>query len=209
MKTLSAKLRMFSLGLAGLAISACATPYTGPIEVTRFVASDASALRTGPISTRDDSEESYGMMSSIYSQAVERELGKLGYTLQPGDTSAALASVSVEQFKLDASGGRSPVSVGVGGSTGSYGSGLGLGVGINLGGGPKPRQATKLSVRILEGENGPTLWEGRAELIASEDSPYADPQASAEILASALFRGFPGGNGETVTINVSELQDTK
>src|SRR5690606_42017636 len=36
--------------------------------------------------------------------------------------------------------GRSPVNVGVGGSTGSYGSGVGLGVGINLGGGSRPSE---------------------------------------------------------------------
>ena len=34
-------------------------------------------------------------------------------------------------------------------------------------------------------------------------------EASARTLAAGLFRGFPGGNGDTVTIDVKKLQGNK
>ena len=64
---------------------------------------------------------------------------------------------------------------------------------------------TELSVRISSAE-GPTLWEGRAQLTTGVKSPYSQVDASARTLAAGLFRGFPGGNGETVTIDVKKLQ---
>lgn len=39
-------------------------------------------------------------------------------------------------------------------------------------------------------------------------SPYSMLDTSARTLAAALFRDFPGGNGETVTIDVKKLQGT-
>jgi len=101
---------------------------------------------------------------------------------------------------------RGPVNVGVGGQTGGFGSGVGMGVGINLGGGREnPNVITDLAVRIAR-TGGETLWEGRAQLATGVKSPYSQIDASARALAAGLFRGFPGGNGETVTIDVKNLQ---
>ena len=52
---------------------------------------------------------------------------------------------NAQRYALDAQGRRSPVSVGVSGSTGSYGGGVGVGIGINLGGGPKDQAGTELA----------------------------------------------------------------
>ena len=94
----------------------------------------------------------------------------------------------------------------MGGGTGSFGSGVGVGVGINLGGGDRgPRVVTELSVRI-SGPDGASLWEGRAQQPISIKSPYADVDASARTLTAALFKDFPGGNGETISIDVDELR---
>ena len=41
----------------------------------------------------------------------------------------------------------------------------------------------------------------------SINSPYAELEASATALAKALFKDFPGGNGETVSIRPKDLQD--
>ncbi|PKP99247.1 MAG: hypothetical protein CVT76_00805, partial [Alphaproteobacteria bacterium HGW-Alphaproteobacteria-15] len=95
------------------------------------------------------------------------------------------------------------------GQTGSYGSGVGLGVGLNLGGGREDATAiTELSVRITQGNNA-TLWEGRAQIATGVKSPYSQVDTSARTLAAALFRDFPGGDGETVTVKVKQLQGTK
>jgi hypothetical protein len=95
---------------------------------------------------------------------------------------------------------RSPVSVGVGGSTGSYGSGVGLGIGINLSGKPKKIIATQLSVQIRRRSDSLAIWEGRARTEAKEGTPAAQPGLAASKLASALFGGYPGQSGQTIKV---------
>ncbi|MFY8195763.1 MAG: hypothetical protein ACOVKV_11825 [Novosphingobium sp.] len=112
----------------------------------------------------------------------------------------AIAEVMVERQVLKRERQRGPVSVGVGGSTGSYGGGVGLGLGFNLGGGPKDQVATRLSVRIRDRRTGEALWEGRAETRENAKAKEAAPAVAAPRLAHALFSGFPGTSGETITL---------
>jgi hypothetical protein len=86
------------------------------------------------------------------------------------------------------------------GSTGSYGSGLGVGIGINLSGKPKPVVATRLRVQLRNAADKRAIWEGRAETQAKEGSPAAQPGLAAGKLADALFQGFPGQSGATITV---------
>ena len=95
---------------------------------------------------------------------------------------------------------RSPVSVGVGGSKGTYGSGVGLGLGINLGGGSAPQLQTTLAVRILRRSDQLVIWEGTAVQAAKVGSPAAQPGIAASKLAEALFKDFPGVSGETIRV---------
>ena len=95
---------------------------------------------------------------------------------------------------------RSPVSVGVGGSTGSYGSGVGLGLGINLGGGPRQMQDLQLTVRLDDAATGRALWEGRAISAVPVKAPAAQPSLAAAKLAAALFKDFPGESGRTISV---------
>ena len=114
-----------------------------------------------------------------------------------------VAEVRVERCRRASAGGRrSPVSVGVGGSTGSYGSGVGAGVGIDLGGnGARPSSIdTELRVMIKPSGGGNALWEGRARFTATANSDFADQRAAAGKLADALFDGFPGRSGETIEV---------
>jgi hypothetical protein len=90
--------------------------------------------------------------------------------------------------------------VGVGGSTGSYGSGIGLGVGINLGGGSAAQLQTSLSVRIIRRSDQLVIWEGTAVQSAKAGSPAAQPGIAAAKLAEALFKDFPGVSGETIRV---------
>jgi hypothetical protein len=111
-----------------------------------------------------------------------------------------VAEVRVEREVQRAERQRGPVSVGVGGSTGGWNSGVGLGVGFNLGGGPKARVYTRLVVTIRSRATGLSLWEGRAENVEREKAKDAGVDRAAPRLAHALFSGFPGTSGATITV---------
>jgi hypothetical protein len=198
---------------AVLALSACATsPYTGPVEVTRFVAQSPAGLGQGTIAITFPDEVKNENVRSAFATAVSAELTRLGYTVvaecAPASQIAALRTTRTPISAAPVER-RGPVNVGIGGQTGGFGSGLGMGVGINLGGGREGANATtELSVRIGQAD-GTTLWEGRAQLATGVKSPYSQVDASARTLAAGLFRGFPGGNGDTVTIDVKKLQGNK
>ena len=139
--------RFFLTGalLAPLALAACAVPI-GPVEVTRFHAPEKIALlgkgsiavEAGPGMDADSLE------LASYRAAVGRELVKLGYNeVGPGEGSQ-VAEVRLRRAVLQAERSGSPVNVGVGGSTGSYGSNVGVGVGIDLSGPPPEQVLTEL-----------------------------------------------------------------
>lgn len=208
-----APLRFLPPLAAALALSACATtPYTGPVEVTRFVAPapERAGLGRGLIAISFPEETSNQAAQRAFAASVSAELARLGYTIAaaPGpDTQTAVIRTSRNPIPATIEERRGPVSVGVGGNVGSYGSGLG--VGIDLGGGTEgPSVITELSVRINR-PDGKSLWEGRAQMATGVKSPYSAPETSARTLAAALFRDFPGGNGETVTLDPKTLQGSK
>lgn len=198
--------RTFALAtVAAFALAGCTTP-VGPVEVTRFLAPERAAqLGEGRIFVESaPGAASEGLALAPYKAAVAGELRRIGYNESAREEADQLAQVSVEHYVLDSGGRRNPVSVGVGGSVGSYGSGVGLGIGINLGGGPKPRLGTQLAVTIRDKASGASIWEGRAQFQPPENSPLARGQANAQTVASALFREFPGNNGETIEVKVTE-----
>jgi hypothetical protein len=57
----------------------------------------------------------------------------------------------------------------------------------------------KLTV-LLSDARGNTVWDGRAQTTARANSPATQPGLIAQKLADALFAGFPGESGRTVTI---------
>lgn len=188
---------------AALALAGCATG-PGPVEVTRF--HDPARLQTAERGTVFVSAAP-GTADSLelepYRAAVGEELRRLGYTVSGTTAARYRAEIRVDRFARGADGRRSPVSVGVGGSTGTFGSGLGLGIGINLGGGGGPRVGSELAVTLREAGSNASVWEGRAEVEYGARSDFADARTNAAVLAEALFRGFPGNNGETVRVNTS------
>jgi hypothetical protein len=197
--TMMMKTRLLLL-LALASLSACVVP-TGPIEVTRFNrAADGVVYGSGSYSVEvsGNSAAGQGLAASPYLAAVAREMQRVGYSEKIGGSEVtAEVRVSTERFEPER---RSPVSVGVGGSTGSYGSGVGLGLGINLGGGPKAQLETTLDVRILRRSDNLVIWEGKAVQVAKAGSPAAQPGIAASKLAAALFQGFPGKSGETIRV---------
>lgn len=191
-----------------LALAACTTPQ-GPIEVTRFVGPDSAArLGQGTVFVESAPGSIDGLEAAPYKAAVAAELTRLGYRESARADASQIAQVRIDRFFQTAAGRRSPVSVGVGGSTGSHGSGVGLGVGINLGGGPRPTTGTQLAVTLRDARagtgSGVNLWEGRADIRTTDKSPLAERTANAQALAAALFRDFPGRSGETVQVQAGQ-----
>ncbi len=212
-RPLTSSIALIAPVAAALMLSACATtPYTGPVEVTRFVAAERSGLGSGTIAIAFPDDVANLSARSAFAAAVSAELTRLGYTVvAEGATASQTAAIRTSRNAIAAAPVRDsgPVSVGVGGQTGGFGSGVGLGVGLNLGGGSEgPSASTELSVRITR-SGGATLWEGRSQIATGVKSPYAQVETSARTLAAALFRDFPGGNGETVTIDAKKLQGPK
>ena len=196
--------RIVPAALAAAALTACAAPaYVSPVEVTRFVG-DAPAGLQGNIGVRPaEGVDTRSLEYGVYQTAVSQALARQGFTVV-GDTAPVIAFVDVmADVKRPGYGRRSPVTVGGGASTGSYGSGVGVGVGIDLNAlaGPDPDEIdTQLSVSIRPSAGGEALWEGRALMTATTNSDYADPNAAAQRLADALFEGFPGNDGETIEV---------
>lgn len=185
---------------AFLALSGCVVP-TGPVEVTRFNrAAEGIIYGNGSYSVEvaGDSAAGQGPAATPYVAAIAREMQRVGYVDKLGGGSDVIAEVRVSSADIRPQ--RNPVSVGVGGSAGSYGSGVGLGVGINLGGGAKAQVETTLAVRIVRRSDNLVIWEGKASQAAKAGSPAAQPGIAALKLAEAMFKGFPGVSGETIRV---------
>ena len=181
-----------------LALSGCVVP-TGPVEVTRFNrAAEGVVYGSGTysVSVAGDSA-SQSLSASPYLAAVAREMQRVGYKERPA-ASDVTAEISVGTADIHPQ--RNPVSVGVGGSAGSYGSGVGLGVGIDLSGRSKWQVETTLAVRMLRRSDNLVIWEGKASQTAKAGSPAAQPGIAASKLAAALFQDFPGVSGETIRV---------
>jgi hypothetical protein len=173
-----------------------------PVDVTRFHGAalpqrgDAIAIGAAP------GLDAQSIEFRTYANGVSAALSRLGFVVVEPGKAAPLAAIIDYQTRIQrpiAPSG-SPVSVGVGGSAGSYGSGVGIGVGVDLSGRPKPIITTRLAVTIRRGPSGEPLWEGRAETAAKQGTPAAQPGIAAGKLAEALFRDFPGETGATITV---------
>ncbi|MFN3620977.1 DUF4136 domain-containing protein [Sphingorhabdus sp.] len=181
-------------------LTACVVP-TGPVEVTRFNrAAEGVPYGTGSFAVvlAGDSVPDRSLAGSPYLAAVAREMQRVGYS-DSVSNSDVIAEVrfGATTIRPDR---RSPVSVGVGGSTGGYGSGVGVGLGFNLGGGSGTQLQTTLAVRILRRSDQLVIWEGTAVQLAKAGSPAAQPGIAAAKLAEALFKDFPGVSGETIRV---------
>ncbi len=193
------------LALAGTLAGCMSGPRVSPVEITRFHQSAATAqLGNGTIFVEDaPGAEADPQELAPYKAAIAAELAELGYREVPRAEASQIAQVRVERFVSQPAQRRSPVTVGGGGSTGTYGSGVGLGIGINLGGGQREMIGTDLGVVIRDAASSDVIWEGRASISVSDNSEFADSSANASVVADALFSEFPGNNGETVEVRVS------
>jgi hypothetical protein len=193
------RLAAFAL-LGSLLLAGCATT-TGPVDVTRF--HQQSVARQGSVAiVPGNSADENSLEFRTTANAVSAALARIGFSPVDSGAGGAQYEAVVELWRetIAPAARRSPVSVGVGGSTGSYGSGLGVGIGIDLSGKPKPVIVTRMRVQLRRADDKILFWEGRAETLAKEGSPAAQPGIVVGRLADALFQGFPGQSGETITV---------
>lgn len=189
--------------LAGAALlgGCTATSRSGPIDVTRYHLNQPLTERTTvaiePIGAGATISPEY----QLYADAVRAELERLGYVNGGNDmASGYIAAVGFTRMSRGTYRERPPVSIGLGG--GSYGGGrrggVGLGGGVSFGIGGKTRElyVSELSVQLRRRSDNSTVWEGRAVTEAAGDQPVE----TAGRLAQALFKGFPGESGVTITV---------
>ncbi len=178
----------FVAAVAAFSLAGCSTAISS-VDVTRFhgdAVARSGTVSVVPLDPRDMSSLEFRTMAN----AVSAGLGRAGYSVLDADATggAFRALVDVRRETIEPTRRRSPVSVGVGGSTGSYGSGVGVGIGIDLSGKPKPVIVTQLRVQIQRASDDATIWEGRAETSATQGSPAAQPGMAAGKLAQCAVQ---------------------
>lgn len=185
---------------AALALSACATG-PGPAKVTRFHLGQPIAPGEIAVEPRPGLDPQ-SLEFRSYAGAVTAELTRLGF--RPAASvghSELVAVVDVARMSRDGPPRDSPFRIGIGGASFGRSTGVGGGVSFPVG---RARSSevvgTQLAVQIKRRSDGTVIWEGRASAEARGDSPAADPQASVTRLAQALFTGFPGESGRTITV---------
>ncbi|MGP1282306.1 MAG: DUF4136 domain-containing protein [Parasphingopyxis sp.] len=185
--------------LAALAlVAACATPSQRGTEVTRFhlgQAIPAQAINVEPA----DPERADSLEFRQYAAIVAQQLATIGFTETSLEEAEMIAVMNVERGTRAEVARRSPFTIGIGG--GSFGRRTGVGVGTSFGvGGSRGGEVdvTELSVALKRRSEGTIVWEGTA---TRATEPGAEsPATIVEMLAAALFQGFPGESGRTITV---------
>jgi hypothetical protein len=194
------------LGVAAAALAGCATTSSlPPTEVIRYHLGQPIARGTIAVEPMSGGAPA-SLEFKTYAAAVEAELLKVGYTVPPqGTTPDYVATVAFTRTSREGPPRQSPVSIGIGGGGFSSGGGRRGGGGVGLGGGigfpigrSRPTQllVAELAVTIKRRADQSPIWEGKAQGIS--DIKGADEQAGK--LARALFTGFPGDSGRTITV---------
>ena len=193
-----ARMLITALALALAVPSAMAAP----VEVTRFHTPDTVAAlgRSAVAVVAAPGTDGTSLETRVWLQAVEAELAGLRFASATPGAADCIAEVRIERQTERTERRRGPVTVGVGGATGGWNSGVGLGVGFNLGGGPRVLVRSHLAVTIRSRATGLALWEGRADNTERDGASLAAVDQAAPRMAHALFSGFPGTSGATITV---------
>lgn len=184
------------VAMAAAMLGGCAT--SNPVRVTRFhldqpIPPGAVAVLPAPGSTTGTLE------FQLYARSVSGALAAQGFSPAGAGQYEAFLNIAREVRPIGVA--QKPVTIGIGG--GSFGGGIGGGGSIGFGVG-RARQrevyVTQLSVQLRRLPQRDIVWEGRAITEADTRAQAAQPQATADKLAQALFAGFPGQSGRTITV---------
>ena len=193
-------MRSFAL-LPLFALAACATSFrTPPAEVIRYHLPTGIERGTAAVEPARP-----GLMTRPFEAAVAREMARNGYPVPGAGASQYIAVVDVRQRGVESPARRSPFQIGIGGGgfSGGRGGGVGLGggVGFPIGGGRGASLVeTELTVLIKRRADQTTVWEGHARGLHDPRAADGGDAAVADRLAAALFTGFPGESGRTITV---------
>ena len=143
-----------------------------------------------------------------YARIIQAEFDRLGFRAAPNLSRSELVAVTEVRRSYRPTGrtSGSSMSIGLGGASGGGwhgGTSVGLGGAISFPLGRQKEQMdvlTQLSVQLKRRSDATVIWEGRAESVARDGTPYASPETSVARLARALFEGFPGRSGEIITV---------
>lgn len=188
--------------LAPLALlsTAAAPPPGEPVEAIRYHL--GTAIAPGTVSVEPlSSATSVSPEFQAYADAVSHELAALKFTSAAADAKPAYVAHVLFVREDRGPPPRPGAGVSVGGATGGYGSGFGVGLSIPIRIG-KPRHyfVTTLKVQLTRASDNSVVWEGNAVTGAMERSRGDSPDRMAARLAGALFKGFPGQSGVTITV---------
>ena len=183
--------------LGALVLAGCSTE--PGVQVTRFHLNQPIArgqISVEPMMAPDRGSPEF----QTYANIVGSELARMGFTEAPGLTkSEQVAVIQVDRMFFDGPP-RSSFSIGIGGGNYGWHGGAGGSVGTTFAGKPTQNVATRLIVQIKRRSDGTTIWEGRAETHARFGTPESQPAAAVQHLASAVFQGFPGVSGRTISV---------
>jgi hypothetical protein len=191
---------MLALALSAAALAGCSTTMGGsaPVDVTRYHLSQpipAGTLAVQPVSGAASPE------AQLYLDAVATTMGGMGFAAAADSAKADyLATVDFRRTDRGQVRTRPPVTIGIGG--GSYGGGVGVGAGGSVGIGSKTKTvyASELSVQLRRRGDNTVIWEGKAMTEALGAADGTQPADTATKLSNALFKGFPGQSGITITV---------
>jgi hypothetical protein len=206
-------LRFAALGLTlggALALAGCDTTGGGPVQVTRFhlavpIAPGSFTIDTMPAAGPGSPMAPDGLELATYSDVVAGELSHYGFSraATPANAELAVAVTLDRGSRPDMRQSGSSVSFGIGGGSFGRHSAVGGGVGTTVPIGQNKERfiiGTRMMVQIKRRSDGTVIWEGRGMTEAKGQSPDASPQAAVAKLAHAVFLGFPGESGRTITV---------
>jgi hypothetical protein len=191
------------IALAATGLAGCETTMSAPVEVTRFHL--GAPLERGTLTVEPVSGSTASLEFKTYAAAVQGQLLAQGFTAAPDSAGQYVAVVGFSRTIREGPPRQSPFSIGIGGGgySGGRGGGVGLGGGISFPIGKRRSHdlvATEMSVQIRRHSDGVVIWEGRAQTAADETAPAAQVDQAAGKLAHALFLGFPGESGRSITV---------
>lgn len=192
-----------------LALAGCNTTGGAPTQVTRFhlaqpIAPGSFSIESMPAMGPGSPMAPDSLELATYSDIVAGELTHLGFTRAQGaGTSELTVSVMIDRgTRPDPRPSGGAISFGIGGASFGRHTGVGGDVGTTVPIGQHERflVGTRMQVQIKRRSDGTAIWEGRAMTQAKAQSADASPQAAVAKLAHALFTGFPGESGTTITV---------
>ncbi len=191
---------------AALLLVPVAAQAANPIKVTRFHLGQPIAPGTVAVEMAPDATVAPGPEADLYMDAVATAMQAYGFTrAAPSGPADYRAIVHINRDTAELPPAPPPVSIGLGGGggDGGRGGGFGLGGSVAFGVGKRKQRAlvsTQIAVRITRGISADAIWEGRATQSVEERGKLVQPGVTADKLAKALFKGFPGESGRTINV---------